>query len=307
MLICKQQKGPSMKHLLKGYLFIITSALIFGCMPLGAKFIYAEGVNSLSLVFLRNCLAIPVLAFLAKSQGQSLRITKDALIEISITAVMGCCITPVLLFASYNYLESGTATIFHFIYPAVVVIGGILFLREKLRKNVLLCVLICTVGICLFYNPGEPINLLGSVLALLSGITYAAYILLLSVSKHKEISGFKFSFYIALICSVLLLLVCLVSGQLTFPVTLRGWLLCIAFSLSLCVGAVVLFQQGTFLIGGQRAAILSTVEPITSIFMGVIVFQETVTIRTALGSFLVVLASILIAVFDMKSSKKASV
>ena len=108
-----------MKHsqILKGYFFVIASALIFGCMPLGAKFIYAEGVNSLSLVFLRNCLAIPILAFLAKSQGHSLRIRRDALLEISLIAIMGCCITPVLLFASYNYLASGTATIFHFYLP----------------------------------------------------------------------------------------------------------------------------------------------------------------------------------------------
>ena len=291
-----------MKHsqILKGYFFVIASALIFGCMPLGAKFIYAEGVNSLSLVFLRNCLAIPILAFLAKSQGHSLRIRRDALLEISLIAIMGCCITPVLLFASYNYLASGTATIFHFIYPAMVVLGGIVFLREKVRKSILICVLICTIGICLFYSPGEPIDPRGSILALLSGVTYAAYIILLSVSKHKEISGFKFSFYITIICSAVMLSFCLFSGQLTFPVTLKGWLLCMVFSLSLCVGAVVLFQQGIFLIGGQRAAILSTVEPITSIFVGVLVFQETLSICTVFGSLLVVLASVLIAVFDVK-------
>lgn len=291
-----------MKHTKKqkGYFFIIASAFIFGCMPLGAKLIYSEGVNSLSLVFWRNCLAVPVLAFLAKSQGHSLRIGRNALLEISIIAIMGCCITPVLLFASYNYLASGTATIFHFIYPAMVVLGGILFLREKIRKNILLCVLICTVGICLFYNPGEPIDLRGSALALSSGVTYAAYILLLSVSRHKEISSFKFSFYITVICSAVMLLFCLFSGQLMFPVTLKGWALCLVFSLSLCVGAVVLFQQGTFLIGGQRAAILSTVEPITSIFVGVLIFQEAISIRTAIGSLLVILASILIAVFDVQ-------
>ena len=289
---------------LRGYLFVIASAFIFGCMPLGAKFIYAEGVNSLSLVFLRNCMAIPVLGFLAKKQGYSLRIQRNAWLEITSIAIMGCCITPILLFSSYRYLESGTATVFHFIYPAVVVLGGILFLKEKVRRSNLLCVLICTLGICLFYNPGAPFDLKGGVLALLSGVTYAAYVLLLSGFRHKEVSGFKFSFYIAIVCSAVMLVVCLVSGTLTFPVSILGWLLCLVFSLALCVGAVVLFQQGTFLIGGQRAAILSTVEPITSIFVGVLVFQEHINMRTAIGSFMVVLASILIAVFDMKNSRK---
>lgn len=289
---------------IRGYLFVIASAFIFGCMPLGAKFIYAEGVNSLSLVFLRNCLAIPILGFLAKKQGHSLRIHRSAWLEISVIAIMGCCITPVLLFSSYRYLESGTATVFHFIYPAVVVLGGILFLREKARKSTLLCVLICTVGICLFYNPEAPFDLRGGVLALLSGVTYAAYVLLLSKFRNKEVSGFKFSFYIAIVCSAVMLVICMISGTLAFPVSVRGWFLCLVFSLALCVGAVVLFQQGTFLIGGQRAAILSTVEPITSIFVGVLIFQETISMRTGVGSFMVVLASILIALFDMKGTKK---
>ena len=294
------------KNMVKGYIFVIASAFIFGCMPLGAKLIYAEGVNSISLVFLRNGMAIPVLALLAKSQGHSLRISRGAFREISAIAVMGCCVTPVLLFSSYRYLTSGTATVFHFVYPAVVVVGGIVFLRERALKKDLFCVLICTVGICLFYDPGQPIDLRGGALALLSGVTYASYILLLSRFRHKEIAGFKFSFYIAVICSAVMLIVCLASGKMALPVSLRGWALCLVFSLSLSVGAVVLFQQGTFLIGGQRAAILSTVEPITSIFAGVLVFQETLSLRTTVGSVLVVMASILIAVFDMRSSKQVA-
>lgn len=34
------------------------------------------------------------------------------------------------------------------------------------------------------------------------------------------------------------------------------------------VGAVPMFQKGTFLIGGERAAILSAVEPLTGVMMG---------------------------------------
>ena len=140
-------------RIIKGYTFVIISAIIFGCMPLGAKYIYAEGVNSLSLVFLRNCLALPVLGFLAGKQEGSLHIRKIDLLKISSLAVMGGCATPILLYSSYHYLASGTATIFHFIYPVLVVLGSILFLREKASKPVFLCVILCTVGIILFYNP----------------------------------------------------------------------------------------------------------------------------------------------------------
>ena len=50
-----------------GYMYAIISAIIYGCMPIMAKYIYADGVNALTLVFLRNFLALPVLAILAFS------------------------------------------------------------------------------------------------------------------------------------------------------------------------------------------------------------------------------------------------
>lgn len=292
---------------MKGYLFIIISAVIFGCMPLGAKVIYADGVNSITLVFLRNFLALPVLAVLAKKTGGTLAISRDALKEISLIALFGCCITPILLFTSYNYISSGTATVFHFIYPAATVLGSALFLREKVGRGPLVCILICTGGIALFYDPGEPINLFGSAVALLSGITYAAYIILLARCRHKEIAGFKFSFYVASVSSVVLFLVCVCSGQLRLPTRLSIWVISFVFSFALSVGAVVLFQMGTFFIGGQRAAILSTCEPITSLVVGYFAFHEAVGVRTLVGSFFVVLAAILIAVFDSKGEKKAAV
>ena len=70
-------------------------------------------------------------------------------------------------------------------------------------------------------------------------------------------------------------------------------------------GAVMLFQQATFIIGGERASILSTLEPTTSVIVGILVFHETVGIRTIAGSVLVILASLLIAVFDMKKAENA--
>ena len=290
-------------RIIKGYTFVIISAIIFGCMPLGAKYIYAEGVNSLSLVFLRNCLALPVLGVLAGKQEGSLYIKKIDLLRISSLAIMGGCATPILLYSSYHYLASGTATIFHFIYPVLVVLGSMLFLREKGSKPIFLCVILCTVGIILFYNPGAGIHLGGSLLAIASGATYAAYIMLLSIFKNDKISGFKLSFYMSAVGSVILFIFCIVSGQLTLPVTFTGWLISIVFSLMLSVGAIVLFQQGTRYIGGQRAAILSTLEPITSVLVGVLVFQEIITARTILGTVLVIMASVLIAVFDQGQAK----
>ena len=66
------------------------------------------------------------------------------------------------------------------------------------------------------------------------------------------------------------------------------------------VGAVPMFQKGTFLIGGERAAILSAVEPLTGVIWEVAVFQERVTYLAVIDCICVVGACILVAIGDTK-------
>ena len=77
------------------------------------------------------------------------------------------------------------------------------------------------------------------------------------------------------------------------------------FSLLVTTGAVVLFQQSTFLIGAERVSILSTLEPITSVIIGLFVFKEPLGMRMLFGTVLVISASILIVIFDKKATQKA--
>ncbi len=286
--------------MLKGYLFAILSAVIYGLMPLMASHIYADGVNAMTLVFLRNALALPVLAILAVCQQKTLKVPVKALPGTAFLAAFGCCITPVLLFSSYHYIPSGTATTIHFIYPAAVVLIGILFLKKKAQLGTVLSLLLCVGGIALFYKPGESFHWGGAGLALASGITFAIYVAMLPVLRHEKLNGFLFTFYVALCSAVMMALICLATGNLALPQSLTGWGWCLLFALGVTAGAVVLFQQGTFLIGPEKASILSTFEPITSVVAGVAFMGEIIGPRDYAGIALVISASVLIAIFDMK-------
>ena len=290
------------QKMVRGYIFVILSAVIFGCNGLMVQFIYTEGVNSLSLVLLRNLLSLPVLGVLALRQHNTLRIPLQAVTSIGLISIMGCSMTPILLFSSYMFIASGTATVFHFIYPVTVVLAEVIFYHKRLKTGNFVSVLICAVGIFLFYNPGEPLDWRGSALALLSGITYTIYILLLANFRFPQVSGFLLSFHVSITSCMVMLPVCLCSGMLRLPGSFLGWVYCFGFSLIINVGVVVLFQQGTLLIGGQRASVLSTLEPITAVFVGMLAFQESVGFRTLTGCILVVMASILITSTDLKSS-----
>ena len=268
---------------IRGYIFVILSAVIYGCMPLMAKHIYADGVNSFTLVFLRNALALPSLAMLTFAKHKTFKIPVKSLPKLSVLAFFGCCMTPILSFSSYNYIATGTATVFHFVYPSIVVLIGMVFLKKKVPFGTLASVLMCFAGICLFYNPAQPFDVRGGALALLSGVTFAIYVVLLSNFNHG-VSGMLLSFYVATISSVLTLIICVATGSLALPSSWRGWLLCAVFAFAVTTLAVVFFQQGALLIGA-------------------VAFAEPVAPRVVVGSILVVAASIWIAVTDIKQKR----
>lgn len=293
--------------MVKGYILSIISAVIYGLMPLMAKYIYSDGVNSLTLVFLRNFLALPSLAVLAFVKHRTFKISLKELPNISLISFFGCCITPILLFSSYNYMATGTATVFHFVYPSLVVLIGIVFLKKKVPFSTTISVIMCFIGICLFYNPSMPFSLQGSAYALSSAVTFAIYVTMLSSYKLNTATGLLLSFYIAVISSVITFVLCIATNSLALPSSLNGWVLCAIFAFVVTTLAVVFFQQGALIIGGEKTSIVSTLEPITGIIVGFTAFNEPVTISIAIGSLLVVGASILTATSDMKKpTKKAT-
>ncbi len=292
-----------MNRMLKGYLFVIGSAVIFGLMPLGAKIIYANGLNPMSLVFFRNALALPALYMLQRPDSVRVKASRNDVVKMVVLAMFGSVVTPVLLFSSYNYISSGMATTLHFVYPAIVIVLEMVVFHVKVSKRSWLCVGLCLAGIALFYTPDGSASLFGVFLALLSGITFAFYIVLLPRFDLGHLSGFQFSFYLSMICSASMAMICGATGSFRIPVSLIGWIACTVFSLVLCIGAVILFRDGTLIVGGQKAAILSTFEPITSVVVGLVVFHEVLGLRTAIGSVLILAATILIAMGDAKKQE----
>lgn len=292
------------RSMLKGYIYIVLSAVIFGCMPLMAKNLYQEGVNSITLVTVRNVISLPFLLGIALVRRETLAKRGRDVFPALFIGILGCALTPFLLFSSYLYMDSGAATVLHFVYPAAVLLLEFIFVRGSVRGVGALSIALCVLGLALFYNPAEGLSLEGSVLALTSGVTYALYIFLLGRFGRRGMGSFAFAFFATLGASAVILAVGLIGGMLSLPSTLLGWLLCVLFALVINVGAVMLFQGGAFIVGGQRAAILSTLEPITSLLVGFIAFSERVSVFSLIGSALILCASVLTAVADEKAAKK---
>ncbi|MEG1848995.1 MAG: DMT family transporter, partial [Oscillospiraceae bacterium] len=290
----------------KGLICVIASAVLFGCMPLGARIVYAGGCSATTLVLLRTLLALPWLFWLMRRfDPPTPRLSPRDVVRLVLLGGTGMAVTPALLYSAYHYIPSGTATTIHFVYPVFVLLGCVLFLHDQLTLVKGLCVLLCSGGILLFYTPGAAGGLTGLALAFLSGITFALYIIFLDHAGLPRMGPFTLSFYTTAAAAGLMLIGTPVSGQLALPRTLLSWIAVSIFALIFSVAASVLFQVGIHLVGAQSAAILSTFEPITSVAVGVLVFSEPFTLKTA-GGVLLILAAVLLLTTASRTSPPSS-
>lgn len=275
---------------IKGILFTILSAIIFGFTPALANITYKLGNNSLSMTFFRNLLAIPILFFILKHKKISLKTEKKEVKHIFILSLIGVALTTALLYSSYSYIGVGASTTLHFMYPIFVALTCKLFFKESLGKSKVLSLIMSLLGVLLFMDMKNGSNILGALMALISGITYAFYIVYLEKKELVKMNPYKLSFYIVSFASFEMIIGNIWGRYIRFNLSLKVYVLMIIISLLTSIVAIILFQLGVSIIGATSAAIFSLFEPITSIISGLLLFNETLSMKKILGCIVIFIA-----------------
>ena len=291
-----------MNSKVKGIGATLLSAIYFGFVPLLMKTVYAGGGNSFTAAFLRFAFSIPVRFVVLKIKGVDLRITREELKHFFIITAFGYAGTTLLVFTAYNYIPTGMTTTIHFLYPTFTVAGLMIFYREKIKASKIFCVILCLIGIIMFYNGGEGhASLIGILLALCSSMTYAFYTIFLGKSEVlRDIEPMKRLFYMHIIGAMIMLAIGLISGNLNFHMTPLSWgVMALTANLTAFVGAL-LYQIGVKYIGAESTAMLSTFEPITSVIVGILVYGEPMTVRIFIGCAAIIASTLIIARTESK-------
>ena len=274
--------------------FVILSAILFGTMPLLAKVAYAHGSNAYTVAFGRFLFGSIILGtVITLMPGHTVRINKRQLLELFKLSV-SYALMPVLLYSSYNHIDSGMATTLHFTYPVAVMLIMVIFCKKKLERKQIVCAALCLIGLALLASPDGRVSIPGVLLAVGSGIVYAVYIVLLGQSSAKGLHALTLAFWISVFSAAEIGAVALVSRNLVFRLDAAGWAAEIAMAVFTTVFALVLFQKGVFLCGEVKASLLSTFEPLTGILIGVIAFHEVLTPNEFAGILSILAAAILL-------------
>lgn len=275
----------------KGVAFGVLAAFIYGFTPILGKLTYVEGSNPMSLTFYRNFLSIPFLFFMLKHKKKDIKINKNEGKKLAILASLGSTLTALTLYGSYNYISVGMTTTIHYIYPVLVTAACILIFKEKVSKEKIIALILSTIGVMMFFEGN--FSIIGVTLALFSGIFYAAHILYIDKSGLNAMYPFKITFYLSIFSSLYLFIAGIISGNLIFAMTPKGWIFTVLVAFFVSFLANTFIPIGVKYVGPTVTSIVGMFEPIISVILGILILGEPVTSRNIIACILI-LAGVLI-------------
>lgn len=282
----------------KGVILAIISAICYGMNPLGALFLYEEGLNVNSVIFYRFIFASILLAIFMIIKKDSFYLKFK---EIILLALLGLLfgISAISLFNSFLYMDAGLASTVLFIYPIFVAIIMALFFKEKNSIITILSIVFAFIGVILLYeSDGANVSNFGIFLVIVSSLCYAIYIVI--INQYLKMSALKVTFYSMLFCTITILIHSFFDSSLNIMplVNFNMWFYTIFLALVPTIISLLFLIKAIQLIGSTSASILGALEPLTAVLIGVYVFNEKITFWLVIGIVFILFGVILIVLKD---------
>ncbi len=257
----------SRSQITRGRWLIVAAAFLWSLAGVFIKFL---DVPPLTIVFYRSLFAGLVFTPFLRRNGWS--ISAPILISaLTYTAAISAFVAANKLTTAANAIVlQYTAPIFVFLFSGLV-------LKEKIAKlnGFALAVSMIGVGMISLDSAGQP-EMAGVLLALLSGLLFAAY--MINLRRTSEISPGYLTWINNIVCALLLLFV--VKSQLWLT-SMQLWILIVMGVVQLGM-PYFLFSKGLHTVSLQEASLIALIEPVlnplwVALLVGEIPSRATVT------------------------------
>lgn len=271
----------------KGILLVIASALLYGFAPVLCSMTYQYGNNPVTLTFFRSFFVVLILGGMMIKNQIEFRCEKGELFRIVIVALFGSVLTTFLLNSSYLYIGVGTATTLHFLYPLFVTLICHFVYHDALDRRHLSALGICLLGVLLFLDFKDLSKMKGILMALVSGMTFAIYLVGIDKLKLSQMNSIKLSFYFALTVSLVMGTFGFTTNQMVLNQPLISYVLMLGVAIMAQWLAVTCLQKGIQVLGSSLASLFSMFEPVSCLVFGAILLNETVILAQVFGCVLI--------------------
>jgi drug/metabolite transporter (DMT)-like permease len=193
-------------------------------------------------------------------------------------------------FSALRHIDVGLASLLLYTFPAIVCVASVALGRERLGAWKASALGLASAGTALVLLGGASgaLQATGVLLGLGAGVTYSVYILVAD-GVVGRIDAWLFSALVTTGGAVAVTLAGVVTGSLALP-SATGWLWIAAIALVSTVLPISTFLLGLERVGAPTASIVSTVEPVLTVSLAVLLLGETLGPTQLLGGLLVIAA-----------------
>ncbi len=278
----------------RGLAMVLSAGFFWGIISIFIKALQAEGLSTIEIVFSRVFYAMIALFFyLLLFDRDKLRVKPKDLWIFFGSGVLSLLFFNVCAITSLGLLGVSISTMLLYTSPIFVVFLSAIFFKEKITSKKLLCLVLSMVGFVMLtgVSLNGPLNPLGIVFGVLSGLGYALYSIFSRVALNRGYSGETISLY-TFACATLGTFP-FVTASGTAQLLFRPMSIGIGLGVGLvcCTIPFLLYTKGLRTVETGKAAIMAMTEPIVALLCGVVLFGEKLGFLNLLG-----IATILVAI-----------
>jgi drug/metabolite transporter (DMT)-like permease len=275
---------------LTGILLIAISAASFGTLAIFGRFLYADGLDTFTMLFLRFGFAAVLMAVILIVRQE--RFPRGKILwQLIGMGALGYVGQSFSYLSAIKYASAGLVALLLYLYPMFVFILSVVILREKVTWIKVVALVLALIGTALTVDP-EGGQLPGILFSISAALIYSFYIIV-GTNVMKHVSALQSSTVIFASAGAVYGILMAVNG-VHLPATNTGWINIVGIVLVATVIPVVTFLAGLERIGPTNAAMLSTLEPVVTVLLAAWIFSERLHPIVMLGGGFILVAVILL-------------
>ena len=281
----------------KATLLVALSATLYGCLGyLGIQLLRLD-FSIPAMLFWRFFIATLWMSFSVIKNFKKDKIKthkRSDLIKAFLLGAICYGLGAAFYFLTSEITGTGLAMVLFFTYPMFVVVLTWLFDKHAISKPVMISLAIILVGLILLKGDGGvAISKLGILFAFIAALTYALYI----YGNRHLASTVPTHYLTILVCAASALIFFIISvtmHQFKWPTTGLAWIYILAIGIFATALPIQLLLEGLKHINPTKVAIISVLEPVVTLLVGITLLHETASIMQLVGAAVILLGAICI-------------
>lgn len=285
-----------MTNQLRGTFLALLSGALFGMLGYFGTKLVQQQFSIETMLFWRFFMAslwMLIVVFFHDRKRITDSLKNKGLLKIFILATVSYSGSSLFYFLSSGHIGTGPAMVIFYSFPVFVALFAWFAGTWRLNTIAIIALLAVITGLVLLKRPGGYMDWIGIFYGMIAAWSYAMYV----YGSQKPLKNLDSSFLTLLVCtgnSLLFLFFSLFTSTFTYPTNLSACVYIVAIGILATALPIQLLLDGLKYISPLKASVISVVEPVITVILGLLFLNESISYAQSAGIFVVLVGALLI-------------